>query len=169
MADIKPASGNIMRRFETMIQRFEGILHRSTDAFTDAKARQLQTMRQTFDAQRSSNSWKTWSALLSTVAGGAASIKYAQLPGPPKKGHIDRYYNERKKYEVASQLFPKAGELASGALHGKEITANKEQQTISAEMAQVDAALNRLQSISQTFQTAMQRHQQQVDEARRLS
>jgi hypothetical protein len=170
MAEVQGLStGNIMRRFEKTIQRFEGILHRTTDALGDIQSRQISRMRSVYDAQQSTLSWRTWSTALLTVGGGAAGIYHGTLPTAPQPPAVDRYQVERLWSKLAAEGLPKVGEIVGGILDGSSLTERKEQDTVNAEMQQTNNAFSRLASISQAYQNAMQRHQQQVDEARRLS
>jgi len=139
--------GNVIRRYEVLIAKFEGFFGRVTDVQGDIKEGLLRRIGRAFDSQKSTLDRKAWGTVCFQALGGAAGLAGGALPDGAWKNVL----------QIGFNVLPKVGEVIGTTCDASSVTHQKEQQLTNAAMTSEDTRLNSLQRIRDTYQAARQR------------
>jgi len=137
---------SMIRRYETCMSRFTGLLGRATDIRCDIKDSLLKKVSNAYQTKQDALQGQLWSNGFFQLLGAAAGIASA----------LNEDDSLKDLFQGTEKIFTNVGHFVSASYESTKLVSEKDLELVRATIGSGDTTLGMLQQIMTTYQTAMQ-------------
>lgn len=151
------SKGDIMRRYQTLIDKFEEVFWRLSDVKMDDKEPLVKALAKAYEGRQDALEKQAWGPLLLQGLGAGAGLITGVIS-------MESVFKELTR--IISVIAPELGKFVSAHAQASSVGYEKDQQLINTELSKLEAVFNTIARILNNYYSSKQRIQDEMSFAR---